>query len=151
MVFLAVMIMTAIGLKAQDCESLVLPYFNNDRAKMESYMQQVPEKFQFRCAYARSAFYESDTIPTGAEVLSINVVQDAFTGSPLSENHVVNLETLSYYAYNFLALQTQYPSADQVICFTTPASAHPYLILRSLHQIGGIVDKIWSEEILGSR
>lgn len=144
---LTVMFIMAIGAKAQDCEVLVLPYFNNDRAAMEEYARNYPEKFAFRCIYARSAFYESDTIPAGAEVIGIEKVRNVFTGKFLDRSYVVDLNTLSFYAYNFKDIQLGYTSTSQVICFTTPASAHPYLVLRSILQMGGMSENLWYEEL----
>jgi hypothetical protein len=143
----ALLMLSTAGLKAQDCELLVLPFFKNDRAAMEEYARNYPEKFAFRCIYARSAFYESDTIPAGAEVFGIEKVQNVFTGKFLDSNYVVDLNTLSFYAYNFKDLQLGYTSTSQVICFATPASAHPYLVLRSILQMGGMSENLWYEEL----
>lgn len=115
---------------AQNCYDIVLPRFHFDTAWMATYPQG---KIDYLCAYAQAAFYESDTIPTGANVMSINQVQDKHTGEYLSSQYVVNLNTLSYYAYNFEQMQLQITDREKEFCFTTPASAHPYLVLRSLN------------------
>lgn len=142
----AALLMACVGLKAQNCEALLLPYFGNDAARMEAYQSQVPDKFAWRCAYVRSAFYESDTIPAGAEQHSLSEVADMVSGSRLSSSLVVDLGTLSYYAYNFRQLQLQYPTGATVIYFPTPSSAHPYLVLRSLDQINELATKLWEAE-----
>ena len=126
------MMASAIGLKAQDCDAILLPYFNNNRDAMEN---MAPAKLDQICRFARNAFYESDTIPAGAHVMSITEVKDKLNNVPLPANLVVNLETLSYYQYNFRRLQLTYPKPDAVICFTTPSSKHPYLVLRSIEEM----------------
>lgn len=131
-VFLAALLMGALGAKAQSCETLVLPFFNWDVNAMNEYPE---EKFEWRCAYARAAFYESDTIPAGAEVYSISEVVSKEDGNNLTQDFQVDLKTLSFYAYNFVSFQQQYPRGNVTICFTTPASEHPYLVLRSIDEM----------------
>ncbi len=126
------MMASAIGLKAQDCDAILLPYFNNNREALEN---MAAAKLDQICRYARNAFYESDTIPAGAHVMPITDVKDKLNNVPLPANLVVNLETLSYYQYNFGYLQRLYPKPDAVICFTTPSSTHPYLVLRSIDEM----------------
>ena len=138
-VFLAALLMGALGAKAQSCETLVLPFFNWDVNAMNAYPE---EKFEWRCAYARAAFYESDTIPAGAEVYSISEVVSKEDGKNLTQDFIVDLTTLSYYAYNFKNLQVQYPKCNVTICFTTPASEHPYLVLRSIDEMFAMADSI---------
>ena len=114
---------------AQNCESIVLPFFGYDTARMEDYPV---EKLMHRCWYSQASFYESDTIPAGVDVFSISQVRGIYDNTFLPENYVVDLTTLSYYAYNFRQFQMQYPRGNVTICFTTPSSTHPYLVLRSI-------------------
>lgn len=123
------MLLAFAGANAQNCEAIMLPYFGGDADRMAEYPA---EKLDWRCRYARNAFYESDTVPLFAYVYSIAEVQNLTTGEKLTEDFVVDLSTLSYYAYNFNQLQLQYKSPKVTICFRTPASAHPYLVLRSI-------------------
>ena len=139
---LTVMFIMAIGAKAQDCEVLVLPYFNNDRAAMENYQEVAPYKFEWRCAYARAAFYEADNVPEGADVFQISEVKNKFTVSSLPSNYVVDLSSLSYYAYNFVDFQLKYPTGDKTLCFATPGSTHPYLVLRSISDMHSVTNQM---------
>ena len=128
------------GVRAQNCEAIVLPFFGGDRAKMANYPA---DKLDYRCRYSRNAFYVSDTVPEVAEMRSLTELKDKATGRNLTEDFVVDLETLSYYAYNFLDLQCQYhEGGNTVICFPTPKSEHPYLVLRSLNEIQGMTEFI---------
>ena len=146
MLFIAVLMMAATALKAQNCEALMLPYFNNDRETMEQYINDVPDKFAWRCAYAQSAFYEADILPAGARRHSLAEVKDRFTGVALTADLVVDLNTLSYYGYTFQELQLQYPTGAQVIYFETPSSKHPFLVLRSIDQMHELATRRWETE-----
>lgn len=138
-VFLVALMMGALSMKAQSCETIMLPYFNGDVNAMNEYPD---EKFEWRCEFARAAFYVSDAIPAGAEVYSITSVVSKVDGVSLPENFQVDLTTLSYYAYNFKELQVQYPNGNVTICFTTPASEHPYLVLRSIDEMYATAESI---------
>ena len=130
---------------AQNCDAIVLPYFGGDTAKMAQYRAIAPEKFEYRCVYATNAFYESDTIPADADVFPISSVQSRFSQEFLSNDYVVDLYTLSYYAYNFVNFQMNYPST-KVLCFTTPSSTHPYLVLRSQQEMLRIANEWWANQ-----
>lgn len=142
-VLIAAMMASVIGLKAQNCEQLMLPYFNGDANAMADYPL---EKFEWRCAFARAAFYVSDTVPTGAEVYSITVVQSKSNGINLTSDFVVDLSTLSFYAYTFKEIQLRYQSGNVTICFSTPASEHQYLVLRSVDDMYAVADEIIKNE-----
>ena len=143
--FAMVLLGASFGLKAQDCNAIMLPYFGGDADRMANYMAVAPEKFEYRCVYASNAFYEADAVPADAEVLPISIVQSRFSEDRLSDDIVVDINTFSYYAYNFNALQMSY-SDDKVLCFSTPSSAHPYLVLRSLHEMLRIANEWWTEQ-----
>lgn len=123
-----------------NCETLVLPYFHYDTAQMATYPAA---KMAYRCAYAQAAFYESDTIPTGAILHDISEVREAYGTNYLPQTFVVDLNTLSYYAYNFKSFQLQFTECDKVICFSTPSSTHPYLVMRSLVEMGQRADEVY--------
>lgn len=141
----AALFLAAFGTKAQDCEAIMLPYFYGNVEQMEQYHDAAPEKFMFRCVYAQAAFYESDTIPAGMEVFSITEVLNKTTGAALTSDFVVDLNTLSYYAYNFGAFQVRNNSIYEGACFKTPGSRHPYLVLRSMSEMQAAGDKYLEE------
>ena len=136
------LLLAGIVVQAQDCEALVLPCFNNDRNALANYPA---EKLLYRCLLAQSAFYESDSIPTGAHLFDISEVQVIHDGSHLSASFVVDLNTLSYYGYNFKWFQFQAGDCDQVVCFRTPSSTHPYLVLRPVNEMYTITDRRYFE------
>ncbi len=144
MVIIAALLMAVAGVKAQDCEAIMLPYFGNDATRMARYQTEAPYKFEWRCAYAKAAFYESDTVPAGADVFQISEVKEAHSDKLLNSNFVVDMNTLSYYAYNFKDFQLRYPHVDKVVCFSTPGSAHPYLVLRSVVEMHSLANEMTS-------
>lgn len=122
---------------AQNCESIVLPLFGNDTARMALYPV---DKVMYHCFYSQASFYESDAVPAGVDVYSISEVKETYGTNHLPQDYVVDLTTLSYYAYNFLSFQHRYPHGNVTICFSTPSSTHPYLVLRSIddsHRLAG--------------
>lgn len=142
-VVIVAMMASVMGLKAQNCELIVLPFFGGNHEAMDAYPQ---EKFEWRCAFARAAFYVSDTVPTGAEVYSITEVMDLESGEYLPVNYRVNLDELSFYAYDFHDFQLRYPLGNVTIYFTTPASEHRYLVLRSIDDTYAFAEKLINKE-----
>ena len=140
--FIAVLLLAVAGVRAQNCEAIMLPYFGNDRVKMAEYQEQAPYKFEWRCAFARAAFYESDTVPKGVEVFHISEVKNVSTKVSLTENVAIDLTKLSYYAYNFAEFQRRYPRANRAVCFTTPGSTHRYLVLRSIEEMHQLAEEM---------
>ena len=131
-VLVATLMMAVSGMKAQDCDAIMLPFFRGTVAAMNNYKYQAPDKFEYRCTYARSAFIESDTIPSNVSVYDISQVQNRHTAEYLPQDFVIDLNTLSYYAYNFQSFQMKYRRGNVTLCFSTPSSTHPYLVLRSI-------------------
>lgn len=121
--------LAAVSVNAQNCESIVLPFFGYDTVQMEDYPV---EKLMQRCWFSQASFYESDTVPAGVEVFNISEVREAYGTNYLPQNYVVDLTTLSYYAYNFQSFQMKYRRGNVTLCFYTPSSTHPYLVLRSI-------------------
>lgn len=140
---LGMFVVTASMASAQNCEALLLPYFGNAE-RMAQFAQAHPEKFDAHCCRARAAFYESDVVPAGAELHSITEVRDKVTGEALSADFIVDLNTLSYYAYNFYeGFQAQHYYGNVTFCFSTPASAHPYLVLRSIDDANEVGEQMF--------
>ncbi|MBR4505727.1 MAG: hypothetical protein IKP21_03030 [Bacteroidales bacterium] len=130
--FIVAMLMTTVGMNAQDCATIMLPFFGGDQERMAEYPA---EKLEWRCNYARNAFYVTDEIPAKAVLYTIDEVKDKWTGEALPRNFSVNLNTFSYYAYNFIDIQHRFKDLNTTICFETPGSEHRYLVLRSLNDI----------------
>lgn len=134
----AAMLMVFGGLKAQDCDAIMLPFFKGDMQRMEEYKAVAPEKFEYRCMISQSMMDVSDTIPQGALTFNINELTDILTGEKLPADFVVDINTISYYQYNFHEFLAQLPShREGMVCFSAPASEHPYLIIFANQDIKG--------------
>ena len=134
-ILLIAVLTTVVAVKAQDCRALVLPKFNYDTNLVDNYPN---DKLNYYCAYARAAFYESDTVPTGVDIYNIGEVIDNRTGESLGNNYIVDLNTLNYFAYNFKSFHMRYRQTTKTIAFATPRSSHPYLIMRSISDMNSI-------------
>lgn len=145
LVIIAAMVLAATSMKAQDCEALMLPYFGGNMERLATYRDNAPEKFNYRCIFAQSAFYVSDTVPAGAEVLDISQVIEWSTGNTLPSDIVIDLNTFSYYAYNFSQIQVRNNSVEERTCFSTPGSQHPYLVLRSANEMREMTETLFNE------
>lgn len=135
------LLMAAFGANAQNCQSLVLPLFRGNTELMATYPQ---DKLDWYCCYVRAAFYESDTVPAQADLFSITEVSAVPSGTRLSADFVVDLTTMSYYSYDFYDFQLRYPHGDKTLCFSTPSSAHPYLVLRSIDDMLAIAEEMFN-------
>lgn len=115
------------NLKAQGCAELLEPYFKINRINPEEYPKG---KMEWRCMFARAAFYMTDRIPKGAPVHNISELKDVFTGENLSEDFEVKVDELSYYAYDFKRFQ--YMHSDQTVYFRLKKGKNKYLALRPI-------------------
>ena len=131
LISIVVLTMAFWSANAQDCNAIVLPLFQYDSVRLSQYPA---DKVMYRCLYSQASFYESDTIPAGVDVYDISQVKETYGTNYLPQSYVVDLTTLSYYAYNFQQFQFLYPTGSTTICFYTPSSTHPYLVLRSIEE-----------------
>ena len=130
--FLLILFMSALMLPMsvyaqQDyCHDLVFPLFNYDEERLAEYPET---KLAYDCLFSRNSFYESDTIPAGAPVYNISDVVSKRDSTHVAQDLVVDLTKLSFYDYNFNDFR--YRHYETPICFRTPSSAHPYLVMRT--------------------
>ena len=119
----------AVSLCAQNCDEIVLPHVNYDRAKLE---QMPKEKVQWYCDFSRNSFFVTNEVPAGSVVHDIRDVVNKRTGAHIANGFVVDLSQLSYYAYNFN--EFQYQNYEKTIYFHTPGSTYKYLGLYSINE-----------------
>ena len=130
-ILLTILLLTvfSVSLCAQNCDEIVLPHVNYDRAKLE---QMPKDKVQWYCNFSRNSFFVTNDVPAGSVVHDIRDVVYKKTGAKIGEGFVVNLESLSYYAYNFS--EFQYQNYEKTIYFHTPGSTYKYLGLYSINE-----------------
>jgi len=118
-----------VSLCAQNCDEIVLPHVNYDRAKLE---QMPKEKVQWYCDFSRNSFFVTNEVPAGSVVHDIRDVVNKRNGAHIANGFVVDLSQLSYYAYNFN--EFQYQNYEKTIYFHTPGSTYKYLGLYSINE-----------------
>ena len=130
-ILLTILLLTvfSVSLCAQNCDEIVLPHVNYDRAKLE---QMPKDKVQWYCNFSRNSFFVTNDVSAGSVVHDIRDVVYKKTGAKIGEGFVVNLESLSYYAYNFS--EFQYQNYEKTIYFHTPGSKYKYLGLYSINE-----------------
>lgn len=125
--YLLALFVCGVGpLSAQDCDAIVLPKVNNDVQRLHAYPA---DKIAYYCTFSQSSFEVADAVAPNAPVHEISEVVDRFTGNPIPNEVHIDLNTLSYYQYDFNRFQGMH--AGQTIYFHTPSSEHPYLVLVS--------------------
>ena len=128
-VFAAVLPMFWLSLSAQEpftCRDVVLPMVGGSVERVDQYPV---EKLEWHCQFSRNSMYVSDTMPADAVVYDISEVKDLATGKVLPADYVVNLDRMSFYAFSFNDFRHRHYHSQ--IYFRTPASEHPYLVLRT--------------------
>lgn len=133
LLMLAVMLVGGKAM-AQDCDAIVGPLLQRRGINPDNYSAG---KIKFLCIQGRNFFYFADEVSADARVFNLSEVVEIATGTTLPSNFVPDLNTFSYYAYNFEQLQIQFNF--QTLYFRLPAgSEHPYLALRSFHDCNAI-------------
>lgn|SRR5574344_289812 len=122
----ALLLGTASQMKAQDCNALVLPHvaYNQDM------LNEMPAaKIAWYCSFSRNSFFFTNEVPAGAAVYNISDVVDVRTHAHLPANYVVDVNVMSYYAYNFNDFQSLH--FNQKVYFRIGNSDYHYLGLYS--------------------
>ena len=123
------MLALAFSLSAQSpmsCRDVVLPMVGGNEARVDSYPL---EKLEWHCMFSRNSMYVANTMPADAFVYNISEVRDLATGKALPADYVVNLDSMSFYAFNFNEFRHRHYHSH--IYFRTPSSPHAYLVLRT--------------------
>lgn len=129
LIIASLIILGSTQMNAQDCKQIVLPHFNYNTALLDV----CPDvKIEQMCQFSRNAFYWADSVPEGAMVFELGQLTFKRDGSHLSNNEVIDLNTLSYYAYDFEVFQAK--DERHTIYFATPGSKGRYLAVRSHYE-----------------
>ena len=138
-----ILMLTALSsVKAQSCDSIVLPHFAYN---VSQYENAPAEKIAWYCAFSHACFELVSELPADATVLPISSISNRWTGEPLPDNFVVDLPNLSVYKYTFQDVQL--PRAGQVLFFSVGNTDTPYLMLRSHSDACHIADDIVQDYI----
>lgn len=120
------MTLLAGKLQAQNCEYIVGAKYGYN---MKTIAEMPKEKLYWCCRFSTNKLFEADTVPRGARVYNISEVKNIMTQETLPDDFVVNMDSLSCYAYDF---DYFHPTTDgEPVYFRTPNSAKPFLGVRS--------------------
>lgn len=101
-IIFTVLVVVAFGwannVDAQDCSAIVRPLCIQRDIDTNTYPA---EKLQIFCHYSQCAFFITTNVPDEAVVNDISVLTNTITGEKVSRNFVADLNTISYWGYNF--------------------------------------------------
>ncbi|MCQ2273689.1 MAG: hypothetical protein MJZ86_02725 [Bacteroidales bacterium] len=130
---LTVILFTFVGggkALAQDCDAILAPFFQLNNMNKDDYPA---EKAAWFCILSQNSFYLSTTAPREAHVYDLTDLTDLTTGEKVSSDFVPDLNTLSYYRYNFSHFR--HMSGDRACYFRYGRrSDHTYLVLRETNE-----------------
>jgi len=126
MVMFALLLGVVSQLKAQDCNALVLPHVGYNQTMLD---EMPAVKIAWYCAFSRNSFFFTNEVPEGAAVYNISDVVNDRTKEHLPVNYVVDVNVMSFYAYNFDHFQSLH--FNQKVYFRIGNSDYHYLGLYS--------------------
>lgn len=116
--------------KAQDCDAILQPLYALLGTTAETYPE---DKAAERCLFSQNSFYLTNDLPHGATIFRLTELTDKLTGQKVADDFTVDLNTFSYYQYNFYDFQRQ--DFNRTIYFQIgPRSRHEYLAVRSFNE-----------------
>lgn len=124
-------------LSAQNCEEIVLPHINYNRDVLEI---MPAEKMDWYCRYSQSAFFLTDKVPSDAIVYDLTELVCKRDNAHVAADFMVDLNTFSYYAYNFYDFQIR-TQHDQIYFRLNRGDSHKYLGVRTLLQMQQIANE----------
>lgn len=125
---IALVMLACTNVMAQDCKTIVEPLIIMRDLDTNTYPA---EKLDLFCQISANQFYMTNEVPKNAKVFNITQLRNVLTGENIPEDFVVDLNTLSYYRYNFLDFQVQ--DFEHTIYFQVGRkSDKTYLAVRSV-------------------
>ena len=126
----AIMMFCGGSLRAQDCQAVLLPMVNFNAKHLAEYPA---EKAAWYCNFSHNAFFFAESVPEGARVFSITELTDVNTGNHPAADIVIDLNTFSFYAYDFTNFQ--HLDYHRTIYFETSNTTHKFLAVRAWDEI----------------
>lgn len=116
---------------AQDCDKLVRPLF----AQTPDVYDNLPQpKMDYYCNFAQNSFYWANRPPQNAHMYDISAVKNKATGENLLQDIEIDLDTFSYFAYNFEEFQYQH-YYEETYFKVGSGKKVKYLVLRHYNDI----------------
>lgn len=126
-IILSMLLLAGMGsvLKAQDCEKITNAFLMSRGLDRDSYPE---DKLEYWCQFSQNSFYITNDVPRGAKVFDLKDLT-GIDGTHPQMGVAIDLNTLSYWAYNFLDFQAK--DYMRTIYFYTGVRTARYLAVRS--------------------
>ena len=114
----------------RDCAAIVRDYYLTSGNDPETYPA---DKAEYRCRFSANAFYLTTDLPNGCTVFMFTDLTNLITGEHPAPVETVDLNTFSYYTYNFLDLQAH--DYHRTIYIDLSGNGYQFLAVRPYDEI----------------
>lgn len=122
----------------RDCNAILRDYFAVSGHNPETYP---PDKAEYRCQFSANSFYLTDDAPDGYIIFQFTELTNLLTGAHPAPVTTLDLNTFSYYTYNFDYFQGK--DHRRTIYFDLDGNGRHFLAVRSY---GETMDRTVSPE-----
>jgi len=116
----------------RDCNAVLRDYYATSGHTPETYP---PDKAADRCLFSENAFYLTDDVPDGFYIFQFTELTNKVTREHPAPVETVDLNTFSYYTYNFLDFQAR--DYHRTIYFDLDGRGRHFLAVRSYDETMG--------------
>ncbi len=109
----------------RDCNAILRDYFAVSGHNPETYP---PDKAEYRCQFSANSFYLTDDAPDGYIIFQFTELTNLLTGAHPAPVTTLDLNTFSYYTYNFDHFQGLDPR--RTIYFDLDGNGRHFLAVR---------------------
>ncbi|MBP5644768.1 MAG: hypothetical protein J6W95_02440 [Bacteroidales bacterium] len=109
----------------RDCNAILRDYFAVSGHNPETYP---PDKAEYRCQFSANSFYLTDDAPDGYIIFQFAELTNLLTGAHPAPVTTLDLNTFSYYTYNFDHFQGLDPR--RTIYFDLDGNGRHFLAVR---------------------
>ena len=133
--FAVAVILLGIAANAQnqgqrDCASIVRDYFLVSGNDPNIYP---PDKAEYRCQFSANSFFLTNDAPDGSFIFQFTELTNLITKEHAQPVSSIDLNTFSYYTYNFLDFQAK--DYHRTIYFDLDGNGRHYLAVRPYDEV----------------
>lgn len=114
----------------RDCTAILRDYFAVSGHNPDTYP---PDKAEYYCDFSFNAFYLTAEVPEGFTIFQFTELTNQLTGTHPAPVTTLDLNTFSYYTYNFHDFQVQ--DFHRTIYFALSGNDHLFLAVRPYEEI----------------
>lgn len=125
----SVVLLLGVAANAQnqrDCSAILRDYFAVSGHNPDTYP---PDKAENRCNFSCNAFYLTDDAPDGYTIFQFTALTNRLTGAHPEPVTTLDLNTFSYYTYNFIDFQAL--DYHRTIYFDLDGNGRHFLAVRT--------------------